>query len=158
MAGTVAEEGAWVSFAAAVCSVNAPSISIYTDNHWFGCKAEAKIFKFPTMFGGCFLACFKLVFAPMLIPNVLIEHYHRSRNNLFGKKFQNSFAGVVDITINVHEVDWLRVFCTNPGSVSSNQPLRRVTFTNFRYREYLLLKGIIRVDGVSHQFPREFKI
>jgi hypothetical protein len=59
-------------------------VSIYTDNHLFGHKAEAKIFIFPAMFKNRFLKCFKFVLAPMLITNVFIEHYHRSRNNLFG--------------------------------------------------------------------------
>ena len=50
----------------------------------FGHKAEAKIFIFPAMFEDRFLECFKLVFASMLIANVFIEYYYRSRNNLFG--------------------------------------------------------------------------
>ena len=39
------------------------------------------------MLKDCFLKCLKLVFAPMLIPNVFVEYYYRSRNNLFGQEF-----------------------------------------------------------------------
>ena len=45
--------------------------SIYTHNHLFGNKAEAKIFIFPAILEDCFLKCFKLVFAPRLIPNAV---------------------------------------------------------------------------------------
>ena len=70
--------------------------SIYTDNHLFGHKAEAKIFIFPPIFEDCFLKSFKLIFAPMLISNVFIKYYHRSGNNLLGKNFQDCAIAAYD--------------------------------------------------------------
>ena len=130
-------------------------ILMYTDNYLFRKKTKIKIFIFPTIGKDRFLKGLKLVFAPILITNVFIKNDHRSGNNLFGKKIQNSFCRTVNIIINIQKTDWFRVVFNKTGE----RFLKPTIVKNdiFRNRRNFTLRTIGTFGFVMPRFRKSFK-